>query len=122
MRNKPRIAYLITAYNNFNHLKRLLSALDDSGAFFYIHIDKNSPLPTNLNEFQNITFIKRHKVWWAGWSHQQAILNLMKEAVSGTYDYYALLSGADYPIREKEFLYDKLRAGGEFISLQEGFP
>ncbi|RKR10942.1 core-2/I-Branching enzyme [Flavobacterium sp. 90] len=120
--NKIKIAYLITAYHSYDHLKKLISALTDNNVFFYIHIDKNSVIPTNLDDFNNIQFIKRHKVWWAGWSHQKAILNLMAEAFKENYDYYALISGSDYPIKKNDFLYSKLNEGGEFISIKEGFP
>lgn len=119
---KTKIAYLITAYHNYDHLKKLLVALNDSNVSFYIHIDKNSSMPINLNEFNNIQFIKRHKVWWAGWSHQKAILNLMTAAVKNRHDYYALISGTDYPIKKNEYLYSILEQGGEFISIKEGFP
>lgn len=122
MQNNIKIAYLITAYHNFDHLKKLIEALNDSNVFFYLHIDKNSLLPTNLNEFDNVQFIKRSKVWWAGWSHQKAILNLMLEAVKANYDYYALISGSDYPIKNNDYLYSQLKQGGEFISIKEGFP
>lgn len=120
--NKIKLAYLITAYQDYDHLKRLIAALQDNNVFFYIHIDKNSSMPTNLNEFENIHFIKRHKVWWGGWSHQKAILNLMSHAVQQKHDYFALISGTDYPIKRNQYLYDILENGGEFISIKEGFP
>lgn len=122
MQEKIKVAYLITAYHNFEHLRRLIAALNDSNVFFYIHIDKNALMPINLEEFDNIKFIKRHKVWWGGWSHQKAILNLMSAAIENNYDYYALISGSDYPIKKNDFLYSLLEQGGEFISIKEGFP
>lgn len=122
MQNKIKIAYLITAYHEYDHLKRLISALQDNSVSFYIHIDKNSSMPTNLTEFENVHFIKRQKVWWGGWSHQEAILNLMSQAVKQNYDYYSLISGSDYPIKSNQYLYDILEKGGEFISIKEGFP
>jgi hypothetical protein len=122
MQNKIKIAYLITAYHDYEHLKRLIVALNDKNVYFFIHIDKNSLMPTNLHEFENIKFIKRHKVWWGGWSHQKAILNLMAEALKGNFEYYALISGGDYPIKKNDFLYSLLNEGGEFISIREGFP
>ena len=120
--NKIKLGYLITAYHDYDHLKRLISALQDDNVFFYIHVDKNAAMPINLNEFENIRFIKRHKVWWAGWSHQKAILNLMSQAIKKNHDYYALISGSDYPIKKNEYLYKILNEGGEFISIKEGFP
>lgn len=116
-----KIAYLITAYNNFNHLKRLVRALNDRNVVFFIHIDKKSKMPDNLTEFDNIVFIERTKVWWAGWSQVDAIVRLIRNAISYGFDYYILLSGTDYPIRPNSFLYDKLSTGGEFISMNKGF-
>ncbi len=116
-----KIAYLITAYNNYNHLKKLLHALNNENVVFFVHIDKKSKMPDNLYEFDNIIFIERTKVWWAGWSQVDAIIRLIRIAVSYGFDYYILLSGTDYPIRPNSFLYKKLSAGGEFISLNEGF-
>jgi hypothetical protein len=116
-----KIAYLITAYNNYNHLKRLVSALDDSNVVFFIHIDKKSKMPNNLNEFDNVIFIKREKVWWGGWSHVDAIIRLIRTAISYGFDYYILLSGTDYPIRPNSFLYKKLSTGYEYIDITKGF-
>lgn len=120
--NPLRIAYLITAYHNFEHLKRLLSSLNDSGVWFFIHIDKKAPFPLDFFGYPNIKLIKRYKVWWGGWSHQKVIFELMSVAVKQEFDYYALISGSDYPIRKNEHLYSILKKGGEFISIKEGFP
>ena len=116
-----KIAYLITAYSNYNHLKRLINALQDNNVVFFIHIDKKSKMPNNLNEFDNVVFIKREKVWWGGWSHLDAIIRLIKTAKNYGFDYYILLSGTDYPIRPNSFLYEKLSLGGEYIGIFEGF-
>jgi len=116
-----KIAYLITAYNNFSHLKRLIRALNDRNVVFFIHIDKKSKMPDNLTEFDNIVFIERTKVWWAGWSQVDAIIRLIRTATNYGFDYYILVSGTDYPIRPNSFLYTTLSTGGEFINLQKGF-
>ena len=116
-----KIAYLITAYNNYNHLKRLVTSLNDSNVVFFIHIDKKSKMPNNLNEFDNVVFIKSKKVWWGGWSHVDAIIRLIRTAKSSGFDYYILLSGTHYPIRPNSFLYEKLSNGGEYIDITKGF-
>ena len=115
-----KIAYLITAFHEYDHLKKLILALSDENVSFFIHIDKKSPMPDNFSA-ENIFFIPRIPVWWGGWSHQQAILNLMTEAAKEKYDYYVLLSGTDYPIRPNSFLYKKLEEGGEYINIIKGF-
>jgi hypothetical protein len=115
-----RIAYLITAFHQFGHLKRLIKALDEENVSFFIHIDKKAEMPKNLFA-PNITYIRRIPVWWGGWSHQEAILNLIREAINSHFDYYVLLSGTDYPIRPNSFLYSKLNDGGEYINIIKGF-
>ena len=116
-----KIAYLITAYNNYDHLKRLVRALDDRNVAFFIHIDKKSKMPNNLNEFDNVIFIERAIVWWGGWSFMDAILRLIRTAINYGFDYYILLSGTDYPIRPNSSLYKKLSMGGEYIGINNGF-
>lgn len=116
-----KIAYLITAYNNYEHLEKLINALDDTNAEFFVHIDKKSQMPENLVGNLKVVFIDRIPVWWGGWSHMEAILNLMKEAGQRAFDYYVLISGTDYPIRPNSFLYNTLKEGGEYINIIKGF-
>jgi len=116
-----KIAYLITAYNNYEHLKRLIEALNDNEVVFFLHIDKKSIMPKNLSEFNNLVYIKRIKVWWGAWSHLKAIISLMRESITYNFDYYILISGTDFPIRPNSFLYEKLKNGGEYINLVKGF-
>ena len=116
-----KIAYLITAFANFNHLNRLITSLEDNNVEFYIHIDKRSELPTNLLKTDNIHYISRIKVWWGGFSHMQAILDLMREALKNKPDYLVLISGGDYPIRSRAVLYNMLQSGGEYINIEKGF-
>jgi len=116
-----KIAYLITAYNNYEHLNRLLLSLDDENVHFYIHIDMKSPMPSTVSCEEKVTFIDRIKVFWGGWSHQAAINSLIEAAYSSKADYYILISGSDYPIRPKSFLYKKLASGKEFINIMSGF-
>ena len=78
-------------------------------------------MPERLVGRSNVMFIPRLEVWWAGWSHQQAILNLLKAATERGFDYYALLSGSDYPIRPLSFFYKTLEQGGEYINIIKGF-
>jgi len=116
-----KIAYLITAYGHYAHLRRLIAALDGPGAHFFVHIDAKSPDPGDLVGSENVTLIPRRKVWWGGWSHTAAILDLMRAAAPGDFDYCAIMSGADYPIRPTSELHRILATGGEFINMREGF-
>lgn len=123
------IAYCITAYNNFSHLTKLVDRLlsnniDD--AYVYIHIDKKSLIPTGfLNEFikNNRVFIfQTHKVWWGGWSHQQAILDLLNSANNfKKFDSFVILSGQDYQVCNNHTLHEYLSKNKEFINILDGF-
>ncbi len=116
-----KIAYLITAYNNFKHLERLILALNHKKDSFFIHIDKKAPKPFKIAAYSNVTMIPRMPIWWGGWSHLEAILRLMRESVKLDFDYYILISGTDYPIRPNKFLYEKLKQGSQFINIITGF-
>lgn len=117
-----KVAYLITAYGDFRHLERLVDALDDPRAAFFIHVDAKSPMPAGLLAGrENVAFAPRRRVWWGGWSHTAAILSLMEMASRGDFDYCVVMSGADYPVRSNETIYAKLAEGGEFINAAPGF-
>jgi len=114
-----KICYLILAHNNFRHLDRLIDALTDDGSSFYIHLDKKvkanySPLADNVKVIP-----ERIDINWGGFSMVKATLALMRNGVSESpdADYYILLSGVDYPIRSKKFLYDLLEKKKEYIDI-----
>lgn len=115
-----RVAYLIQAHDNYKHLQRLIDALNDGNCAFYIHIDKKAAIPELKGN--NIFFIQnRVNVHWAGFSQVKASLYLMQTAVKKSYDYYALISGADYPIKPIAYLYKLLETGGEYIDITKGY-
>jgi len=118
-----KIAYLVFAYNNPALLKREIEALTSKNCAFFIHIDQKS----NLEDFasiegENVIFSKqRIPVYWAEFSGVEAILLLLRLAMSGTdrYDYFVLLSGSEYPIRSREYIewFFEQNDGAEFISM-----
>lgn len=111
-----KIAYLIAAHDNFLHLKRLIQALDGPGVTFYLHIDRKSPMP--MISGKNIYYVtKRVNVHWSGFSQVRATLKLLQSAFPGEYDYYAYISGTDYPIKPNSWLTELLAGGGEFINI-----
>lgn len=114
-----KICYLILAHNNFNHLDRLIDALDDGQSRFYIHIDKKAK-HTFVPRQQHVEVIPVHiDINWGGYSMITATLALMEYAVGKIPDaeYYILISGVDYPIRPKKFLINQLETGKEYIDI-----
>lgn len=98
-------AYLILAHNGFEMVKEQISFFDSEKNDIYIHIDKKSG---NINEKEfknsanksNIFFVDRVSCYWGDYSLVQAELNLLESAYKKGYDYYHLLSGVDFPIKE----------------------
>ena len=101
-------AYLITAYDQPLMLKRLVSALNTKGVFFFVHIDAKSdiaPFCEAVKDIKNLQFVERTKVNWMGFSQIQSILTLMSQASNfQSFDYYSLISGSDYPIKSNEYI------------------
>lgn len=114
-----KICYLILAHNNFRHLDRLIDALDDTDCAFCIHIDRKVKQEYSP-QHKNVKIIpQRIDINWGGFSMIQATLSLMEYsmAYSPGADYYILISGVDYPIRQKEFLYKQLEEKKEYIDI-----
>lgn len=116
-----KIAYLILAYDNPLHFKRLIASLSGPSNSIYVHIDKKS----NINDFID-TDIKdvyyeslRNNVWWGEFSQVESVIMLLRKATLKKHDYYVLLYGSDYPIRSNGFIssYLKKNRGKEFINL-----
>lgn len=104
-----RIAYLILAHSDTEMLLRLLKSLDYK-ADFYVHIDKKGSI--NIEEvrkkFNKVKFVDRINVFWGGYSMIEATLNLIDAVVESgiKYEKAILLSGQDYPVRSKEYIYN----------------
>jgi len=108
--NMTKMCYLILAYDDPDHLKRMIDCLNDNSVF-YVHIDKKSeisPFEEILYEYENVHFIpKREKIYWGGYSIVQAELNLIRAALESDEDYlrFVLLSGSDYPIKDNAYIH-----------------
>lgn len=92
-----KIAFLIEAHNDVEHLQKLVNALKGHNVF--IHWDAKSGMQPHI---EGATFTtKRISVFWAGFSQVEATMELIKTALESgeIYDKYVLLSGAYYPIK-----------------------
>jgi hypothetical protein len=106
-----KIAYLVLAHRYPDQLLRLIDRLDTSSATFLLHIDKKEGetytyLKEKLGNRGNVHFLKRYTCYWAGFGIVQATFQGIKEAVEKKidFDYLALLSGQDYPIKTNHYI------------------
>ena len=101
---------MIMCHNNYLTLLRCLSLLDDVRNDIYIHVDlKSKDFPYEvINKAVSraqMTFVKRHRVTWGGYSMIEAELELLKEATKKEHAYYHLLSGTSMPLRTQDEIY-----------------
>ena len=125
-------AYLIMAHDKFDSLKKLINVLDYDGNDIFIHVDKkNKDWEKHKNDNSIITnkaklyFVSRKKVFWGGDTQIKCELHLLKNALSiQQYDYYHLLSGADFPIKNQHYIHEffKKNNGKEFIHFDSALP
>lgn len=115
------IAYLISAYIDAPHVKRMIDALSPN-AHFFIHVDKNKDITPfkKLIKGDNIHFTPtRYNVRWATFSQVLYQLALLEQALNYPihFDYLFFLSGTDYPLWSNERIETFLiqNKGKEFI-------
>lgn len=101
-------AFLIIAHKQPKLLARTLSVLEASNHHFFINVDAKSSCFSEFynmiggGKIQNAHFLnKRVSCYWAGISLVDVEIELMKAAKSFPvhFDYYHLISGQDYPLR-----------------------
>ncbi|MDR3350473.1 MAG: beta-1,6-N-acetylglucosaminyltransferase [Prevotellaceae bacterium] len=114
------VAYLILAHAWPAMLKELVTAINKPKEMVFVHLDKKTAMPP----FEKLlagrcTFIEqRENIAWGSFSMVQATLHLLQTALAaGTFDYYCLLSGCDYPIKPVQAFEAHLAAhpGNEYI-------
>lgn len=117
-----KVAYLIAAHANPRHFGRLVRSLTSSDAGCFVHVDAKAPIDPFRREVDDrvVFCAERHRVYWGEFSQVQATLVMLTEALRDPrrFDYFVLLSGADYPIGPPEQINAFLAAnqGCEFIN------
>jgi hypothetical protein len=122
-KHKMKIAYLILAHNNPEHLLRLIHSLSTTDSSFFVHIDKKTPFFSfERIRAPNVFFAKRRlEVHWGEFSLVEATLHLVQQALDNPCgcDYLVLLSGVDYPLQSPRYIenFFQKNRGREFINL-----
>ena len=121
-------AFLILAHHAPDQLARLVAALP-AGAPVFIHFDARARAEHYerarrlLGMRENVTFVTRHRCRWGDVGIVEGTFELIRAALGqgAPFDYAALLSGQDYPIKSNAQLGEFLERnrGAEFI---ESFP
>lgn len=102
-------AYLIMAHHRMDLLQSLVFALDHENNDLYIHIDKKCNEQTRIiSNKSKVYFLERMDVRWAGYSQVECEYRLLELALSSDeqYQYLHLLTGASFPIKSNQFIYD----------------
>lgn len=102
-----RVAYIILAHQLPEQLVRLVQRLHSPRALFLIHINRRSDdtihraARSGLAGLDNVVFLRRHKLYWGAFGHVSATMEGLDELHrrSAEFDYVALLTGQDYPIK-----------------------
>lgn len=105
-----KVAYLILAYNDAEHLERLIKSVNYNCDFF-IHIDYKAKLEDfrKITQYSNVFFCRNRKaIYWAGFNMVDAMKELIKVALERNENYCHLvfLSGTDYPVKDKKEIYE----------------
>ena len=102
-----RIAYVILAHQLPEQLARLVRRLNTPNALFLVHINRRSDdavfhtAHAALADLDNVVFLRRHKLYWGAFGHVRATIEALDELDrrAAQFDYLALLTGQDYPIK-----------------------
>lgn len=115
-----RIAYLILAHRLPEQLVRLVRRLNTPNALFLVHVSRRSDdavygaARSGLAGLDNVVFLRRHALHWGSFGHVRATIEGLDELYRREehFDYVALLTGQDYPIKPVSAIERTLAEGG----------
>ena len=121
-------AFIITAYNDFEWLKRTVEIYAKS-VDCYIHVDKKTKIPGEVWQWAKQTpgvyLYSRYRINWGSYRHISAILYLLEEAAKiGEYYYFHIVSSNSFITRSMNevlafFDRDKERLYMECVDLDQ---
>lgn len=96
-----RHAFLITAYNNFDNLNRLLELLDDTRNVIFLHIDSKAETPAGIRETTKAKLIRvpSMNIRWGHVSQIECTLHLLCCALQQDWDYCHCITESDMPLK-----------------------
>lgn len=105
-----RLGFLILAHDDIHLLNRIIARLSSQNVYFFIHIDNKCNESFNYLENNENTYILRDRlnIEWGDISVVNAILSLSQFALQhpSKCDYFVLLSGHDYPLKNAKYIYN----------------
>lgn len=121
---------LIICHNNVKVIQSAMRILDDERFHFFIMKDKKSSI--DVNELttciskSSYTIVDGIPIYWAGYSYTEAVVKLLKAALSDEkIDYFHMLQGADIPLKtpdEIDTFFEK-NNGKNYVKFSENnFP
>lgn len=107
---------------------RSSALIDDPRNDIYLHIDRRAKnfdheaIATAV-EKSRLFLAPRINVYWGHYTQITAILNMLGEAVANTYSYYHLLSGADLPLKNQDYIHSFFEENSdyEFVGFSETY-
>lgn len=97
-------AYLITAYDNFEHLRELLRFLRHKDTSLYVYVDAKASVPGWMAD-EDVTVLHDRRVEWGERSQIVTELDLFARAFEDAdNEWFHLISGSDFPTRPVEEL------------------
>ena len=98
-------AIIITAYKNFEQLRKLVRALTNDFNI-YIHIDKKTKwTKEKIETLQKLAsnkkclVVSKYEINWGGYNHLNAIIDLLELAYKDGNEYFHIITGEDYPVK-----------------------
>lgn len=112
-----KLFYCILAYNDPKLLSRTINILNDENSYFVLHIQKSVSLElfSEIKESPHVIFIRdRIETIWGDVSCIKAAFKCFEKAIElntgGEDAYCVLMSGSDYPVKSKRYIYNYFKA------------
>src|SRR5581483_7661547 len=109
-----KIAYLYLVHQHPQLVRRVIDRLAGDDAAFFIHVDaKSDAAPFASLRGPKVSLLERRvPVYWGEFTQVEATLLLIREALAASerYDYFAFISGSDYPLCGRDYIHQFLDA------------